>query len=104
MQEDVERESAGESRGFAAKRGVLTTTPYHAMGNGLVERVNGVLKKMLKRMCVEQAKIRPRFIDPLSFAYRKVPQASTKFSPLELLYGHSVRGPLASLRELWGRS
>lgn len=79
----------------------LTTTPYHAMSNGLVERFNGVLKKMLKRMCQEQPKMWPRFIDPLLFSYREVPQASTKFSPFELVYGHSVRGPLALLRELW---
>ncbi|XP_047475992.1 uncharacterized protein LOC125029857 [Penaeus chinensis] len=79
----------------------LTTTPYHAMSNGLVERFNGVLKKMLKRMCQEQPKMWPRFIDPLLFSYREVPQTSTKFSPFELVYGHSVRGPLALLRELW---
>ena len=28
------------------------------------------------------------------FAYREVPQASTGFSPFELLYGRAVRGPL----------
>ena len=35
--------------------------------------------------------------------YREVPQASTGFSPFELIYGHNVRGPgpLAVLRELW---
>ena len=34
----------------------LTTTPYHAMGNGLVERYNGTLKQMLKKMCQERPK------------------------------------------------
>ena len=34
----------------------LTTSPYHPMGNGLVERYNGTLKKMLKRLCSEQPK------------------------------------------------
>lgn len=29
----------------------------------------------------------------LLFAYREVPQASTGFSPFELLYGNQVRGP-----------
>lgn len=37
----------------------------------------------------------------LLFAYREVPQASTGFSPFELLYGHDVRGPLSLLRESW---
>ena len=31
----------------------LTTTPYHPMCNGLVERFNGSLKSMLKRICAE---------------------------------------------------
>ncbi|XP_068240045.1 uncharacterized protein [Palaemon carinicauda] len=38
----------------------ITTTPYHAMCNGLVEKFNGVLKKMLRRMCTEQPKMWPR--------------------------------------------
>lgn len=79
----------------------IFTTPYHAMCNGMVERFNGVLKSMLKRMCREQPKQWPRFINPLLFAYRDVPQASTKFSPFEMIYGHVVRGPLSLLRELW---
>lgn len=79
----------------------IYTTPYHAMCNGLVERFNGVLKGMLKRMCREQPKQWPRFINPLLFAYRDVPQSSTKFSPFELIYGHVVRGPLSLLRDLW---
>ena len=28
----------------------FTTTPYHPMCNGLVEKFNGTLKKMLKRL------------------------------------------------------
>ncbi|KAJ8048736.1 hypothetical protein HOLleu_01168 [Holothuria leucospilota] len=34
----------------------LTTTPYHAMCNGLVERFNGTLKNMLRKMCEERPK------------------------------------------------
>ena len=33
-----------------------TTTPYHPMCNGLVEKFNGTLKKMLKRLCNEKPK------------------------------------------------
>ena len=40
------------SRLLSTKR--LTTTPYHPICNGLVERFNGTLKKMLRRLCNEQ--------------------------------------------------
>ncbi|XP_047482831.1 uncharacterized protein LOC125034845 [Penaeus chinensis] len=79
----------------------ITTTPYHAMCNGLVEKFNGTLKRTLKRMCVEQPKEWHRYLSPILFAYREVPQTSTKFSPFELVYGHAVRGPMTLLRELF---
>ena len=81
----------------------LPTTPYHAMGNGLVERFNGTLKGMLKRMCSEQPKMWDRFMPAVLFAYRETPQTSMGFSPFELLYGRTVRGPLTILRELWDK-
>ncbi|RUS91501.1 hypothetical protein EGW08_000722 [Elysia chlorotica] len=79
----------------------LTTTPYHPMCNGLVERFNGTLKTMLKKLCAEQPRQWHRFINALLFAYREVPQESTGFSPFELLYGRTVRGPMHILKELW---
>ncbi|KAJ8022389.1 hypothetical protein HOLleu_37270 [Holothuria leucospilota] len=79
----------------------LTTTPYHAMCNGLVERFNGTLKGMLRKLCEEKPSDWDRYIDPLLFAYREVPQESTGFSPFELLYGRTVRGPMDILKELW---
>ena len=79
----------------------ITTTPYHPMCNGLTEKFNGTMKLMLKRLCSEQPRQWHRFINPLLFAYREVPQESTGFSPFELLYGRAVRGPMTILRELW---
>ena len=79
----------------------LTSTPYHPICNGLVERWNGTLKSMLKRLCQDQPKQWHRLINPVLFAYREVPQESTGFSPFHLLYGHSVRGPGMILKELW---
>ena len=46
----------------------LTTTPYHLICNGLVERFNGTLKKMLRRLCSEQPRQWHCFINPLLFA------------------------------------
>ena len=67
----------------------------------MVERCNGTLKSMLKRLCQDQPKQRHRLINPVLFAYREVPQESTGFSPFQLLYGRSVRGPGMILKELW---
>ena len=79
----------------------LYTTPYHAQGNGLVERFNGTLKSMLKRLCSEQPGEWDRFIPAALFAYREAPQESLGFSPFEMLYGRAVRGPMQILRQLW---
>lgn len=79
----------------------LPTTPYHPMANGLVERFNGTLKQMIRRMCQESPKNWDRYLAPLLFAYREVPQSSLGFAPFDLLYGRYVRGPMAILKELW---
>jgi len=71
------------------------------MCNGSVERFNGTLKAMLKRMCAEKPKDRDRYLPALLFAYREVPQKSLAFSPFELLYGRTVRRPMAILKEIW---
>ena len=73
----------------------LASTPYHAECNGLVERFNGTLKSMLKRLCQDHPRQWDRYLPALMFAYRGVPQESLGFSPSELLFGRRVRGPLA---------
>ena len=87
------------SRLLSFKR--ITTTPYHPMCNGLVEKFNGTLKQMLKRMCAERPKDWDKYLNALLFAYREVPHESLGFSPFECLYGRSVRGPMMILKELW---
>ena len=79
----------------------LNNTPYHPMCNGLVEKFNGTLKNMLRKMCAERPQDWDRYLNAVLFAYREVPQESLGFSPFELLYGRTVRGPMRILRELW---
>lgn len=71
------------------------------MSNGLVERFNGTLKEMIKRMCQEQPRHWDRYLAPLLFAYREVPHSSLGFFPFDQLYGTHVRGRMSILRELW---
>ena len=79
----------------------LFTTPYNPRCNGLCERINGVLKSMLRKICQERLKDWDRYLPAILFTYREVPQSSTGFSPFELLYGRTVRGPMQILKELW---
>lgn len=79
----------------------LVTTPYHPACNGLVEKFNGTLKSMLRKMCSERPKDWDIYLPALLFAYREVPQESTKFSPFEFMFGRTVRGPMIVLKELW---
>jgi hypothetical protein len=80
----------------------IFTTPYHPCCNGKCERLNGVLKSILRKICKDQPREWPRFIPAALFAIREMPNDSSKFSPFELLYGRRVRGPLSILSELWG--
>ena len=79
----------------------IKTTPYHPQTDGLVERFNQTLKNMLRKFVADSGADWDEWLPYLLFAYREVPQASTGFSPFELLYGRQVRGPLDILKEAW---
>lgn len=79
----------------------IKTTPYHPQTDGMVERFNQTLKTMLRKYVSDSGADWDQWLPFLMFAYREVPQASTGFSPFELLYGREVRGPLDILRESW---
>ena len=79
----------------------VTTTPYHPQSNGMVERFNGTLKTMLRKVSREEPREWDRYIPALLFAYRELPNETLGFSPFELMYGHSPRGPIGLLAEKW---
>ena len=56
---------------------------------------------MLRRTVTQEGKDWDRQLPYLLFAYREVPQASTGFSPFELLYGRAVCGPLDVIKTAW---
>lgn len=79
----------------------LTTTPWHPQTNGLVEKFNSTLKEMLKKLVMEQPREWDRFLPALLFAYREVPQESLGFSPFEMIYARTLKGPMQFSRQLW---
>ena len=79
----------------------LRTSVYHPQTDGLVERFNQTLKRMLKKVMEVDGKNWDQLLPHVLFAIREVPQASTGFSPFELLYGRRPRGLLDIARDAW---
>ncbi|XP_078240795.1 uncharacterized protein LOC144586395 [Pogona vitticeps] len=77
------------------------TSVYHPQTNGLVERFNKTLKGMLRKLVMEKPRRWHLLVAPLMFAVREVPQASTGFSPFEMIYGWNPRGILDLIKEKW---
>ncbi|KAL0159612.1 hypothetical protein M9458_043337, partial [Cirrhinus mrigala] len=79
----------------------LRTTVYHPQTDGLVERFNQTLKQMLRRVTAEDKRDWDLLLPYVLFGIREVPQASTGFTPFELLFGRQPRGLLDIAREAW---
>ena len=79
----------------------LRTSVYHPQTDGLVERFNQTLKRMIKKVMELDGRNWDQLLPFLMFSIREVPQASTGFSPFELLYGRRPRGLLDLAKEAW---
>ena len=72
---------------------------YHPESQGALERFHQTLKNMIRSYCFDTEKDWDEGIRLLLFAVRESVQESLGFSPFELVFGHSVRGPLKLLKE-----
>ncbi|KAL1265179.1 hypothetical protein QQF64_003206 [Cirrhinus molitorella] len=75
------------------------TTVYHPQMDSLVERFNQTMKQMLRRVAAEDWRDWDLVLPYVLF--REVPQASTGFTPFELLFGCHPRGLLDVAKEGW---
>ncbi|KAI2653740.1 Retrovirus-related Pol polyprotein [Labeo rohita] len=64
----------------------IRTSVYHPQTDGLVEKFNQTLKQMLRRVAAEDKKDWDLMLPYVLFGVREVPQASTGFTPFELLF------------------
>ncbi|MDA3086465.1 RNase H-like domain-containing protein [Campylobacter sp. CS_ED1] len=76
------------------------SSAYHPESQGALERFHQTLKNMIRTYCFDtNSKNWDEGVHLLLFAVREAVQESLGFSPFELVFGHSVRGPLKLLKE-----
>ena len=75
------------------------SSPYHPESQGALKRFHQTLKNMIRSYCFDTEKDWDEGIHLLLFAVRESVQESLGFSPFELVFGHTVRGPLKLLKE-----
>jgi hypothetical protein len=76
------------------------SSAYDPESQGALERFHQTLKNMIRSYCFDTcSKDWDEGIHLLLFAVRESVQESLGFSPFELVFGHSVRGPLKLLKE-----
>jgi transposase InsO family protein len=73
------------------------TTPYHAMGNGLCERFNQTLLKMLGTLPENKKADWKSYVAPLVHAYNVTIHESTGFSPYFIMFGRQPKLALDAL-------
>lgn len=65
-----------------------TTAPYHPGANGMAERLVAYTKDNLRKFAVEKGRVTwDDHLPAIEMGYRLSKQASTKYSPYELMYG-----------------
>ena len=67
------------------------TTPYHPMGNGMVERFNKTLLNMLGTLEESQKSDWKSYVSTMTHAYNAASHYSTGFSPFFLMFGRDSR-------------
>jgi hypothetical protein len=72
----------------------ISTSPYHPQCDGMVEKFNSSLLKMLSCFVASNQNDWDIQIPYLLMAYRSAEHSTTKFSPFELLYGRRPTMPV----------
>ena len=79
----------------------IKSSAYHPESQDELERFHSTLKNMIRTYYLDNEKDWDEGISLLLFAVRESVQESLGFSPFELVFGHSVTGPIKLLKENW---
>ena len=75
----------------------IRTYPYHPEMDGMVERFNSTLKRLLRKLTQNTKVEWDKCLPFVLWAYRGTMHATTGFSPYQLLFGREMRMPLDEL-------
>ncbi|MCO5578462.1 hypothetical protein L7F22_032357 [Adiantum nelumboides] len=70
------------------------STPYYPQSNGLVEKANGILAGIIRKMVKNKTKLWDDFLDGALWAYRTTYKEATEFTPFHLVYGQEALQPI----------
>ena len=79
----------------------IRTSPYDPQTEGMVERLNQMLKLMLRKVANDERRNWDKLIPLILFAYRDAVQESTGYTPFELACTHEVKGLLDVPKGTW---
>ncbi|MCO5603989.1 hypothetical protein L7F22_058146 [Adiantum nelumboides] len=70
------------------------STPYYPQSNGLVEKANGIIMGIIRKMVESKPKRWDNFLDGAIWAYRTTYRDATQFTPFHLVYGQEALQPI----------
>ena len=76
----------------------IKVSPYHPQANGMIERLNGTLKKAIKKAGATKTTW-DKWLHFVLHAIRITDHASTGHTPYKLLFGRKPNSPISSLRD-----
>ncbi|MCO5567171.1 hypothetical protein L7F22_020859 [Adiantum nelumboides] len=66
------------------------STSYYPQSNGLVEKANGIIAGIIRKMVKNKTKLWDDFLDGALWAYRTTYKEATEFTPFHLVYGQEA--------------
>ncbi|MCO5574430.1 hypothetical protein L7F22_028215 [Adiantum nelumboides] len=70
------------------------STPYYPQSNGLVEKANGIIAGIIRKMVESKPKCWDNFLDGAIWAYRTTYRDATQFTTFHLVYGQEALQPI----------
>ncbi|MCO5572721.1 hypothetical protein L7F22_026480 [Adiantum nelumboides] len=70
------------------------STPYYPQSNGLVEKANGIIAGIIRKMVESKPKHWDNFLDGAIWTYRTTYRDATQFTPFHLVYGQESLQPI----------